>query len=59
MNKKTVDILFSILTVLIIAKNAVKPEKTAWNYTMIVIGVVLLGSQMYRFFSDNSNKNGA
>lgn len=50
MDKANRGFLMMGVVILIIIMNLMKPEKTAWDYAMIVLGFVLIGRQLYIFY---------
>ena len=50
MDKANIGFLMMGVVILIIIMNLMKPEKTAWDYAMIVLGFVLIGRQLYIFY---------
>ncbi len=50
MDKANKGFLMMGVVLLIIILNLLKPEKTTWDYAMIVLGVVLIGRQLYIYY---------
>ena len=50
MDKSNSGLLMMGIVILIIIMNFMKPEKTAWDYAMIVLGLVLIGRQLYIYY---------
>jgi hypothetical protein len=47
MNSRTQELLFSGIILMLVIRNIVRPEKTPFDWVMIVIGIGLLARQGY------------
>lgn len=47
MNSKTQELIFSGIVFMLVARNMMRPEKTPFDWLMIVIGIGLLARQGY------------
>ncbi len=55
MDKSNNGLLMMGIVILLIIMNLIKPEKTAWDYAMIVLGFVLIGRQLFIFYQAKNN----
>jgi hypothetical protein len=50
MSSRNQELLFSIVVLVLVIRNIMKPEKTAFTWGMIVLGVLLLIRQGYAIY---------
>jgi uncharacterized membrane protein len=55
MDKSSNGLLMMGIVILLIIMNLIKPEKTAWDYAMIVLGFILIGRQLYIFYQSKNS----
>jgi hypothetical protein len=50
MSSKNQELIFSVIVLLLVIRNIMKPEKTTFTWAMIALGVLLLIRQGYALY---------
>lgn len=50
MNKKYMEYVYIAIAAIIIYSKLQQPERSTWDYSMIAVGCILIGTSLYRLF---------
>lgn len=55
MDKSSNGLLMMGIVALLVIMNLIKPEKTPFDYAMVVLGLILIGRQLYIFYQSRKS----